>query len=394
MRRLAIVIGGLSAALFACTAILGVKDVYLDTSPEAGGDDASAADAGRDGPSATDGPALLDGGDAGDAACGDTQTDPNHCGRCDHSCLGGQCAGGKCQPIELARGPAGATGIALDDRNVYWSSYDGNAILKVPKTGGNPTTLAQAANGVQSPLGVFVEGGYVYWVNTVLFYGSIMRCPVLGCGASPETVVYNLDEPVDLTVDATRVYIALANGFQIASAPKVFPDGGADGGTRLYATASKPRQLVLDGDHIVWIDDGSGEVQRIAIDGGDYRSLGANGLDGRGVTVDSTTAYWVSLAGNVSRRSKDGGGSVTALAVGEGNPLDIVVDQTSAYWIKVVFPSDGGLDLAGSVRTCSLGACAPSDLATGLKHPRALAIDDEAVYWVNHADGAVMKVAK
>ena len=60
----------------------------------------------------------------------------------------------------------------------------------------------------------------------------------------------------------------------------------------------------------------------------------------------------------------------------------------------MVFPDGGGLDLAGSIRTCALTTCAPTDLATNQKHPRTIAIDQEAIYWVNNADGAVMKVAK
>jgi hypothetical protein len=385
-----------SATLLACTALLGVKDVYFDPSLADGsapsdGPSASDGPPGGDSPSTTDAPA----GDAGDAggdgaACGDTQTDPLHCGRCNHSCLGGACSAGKCQPVEIARGPVGAYGVAVDTASVYWTSLQNHSVHKAPKADGGATTLAQQANGVSSPSGIFVEGGFVYWTNFVNFSGTIMRCPVAGCGAAPQIVVPDVNAPTDVTVDGTRVYVTEYNGFQISSAPKA----GADAATPIFATSSKPEAIALDGDHLVWIDDGSGQVHRIATDGGDLIDYGANGFDGRGVAVDSNNVYWVNLAGNVSKRSKDGGGATQALAVGEGNPLDIVVDGTNAYWIKVVFPADGGLDLSASVRTCALAACTPADLATGQKHPRSLAMDSEAIYWVNFADGAVMKVAK
>jgi hypothetical protein len=391
MRRTAVVLMALAVGLSACTALLGVKDIYLDT-------DASASDDGggsKDGPGNNDGTVGNEGGGGdggGDGSCSDTQADPNNCGRCGHSCLGGQCTAGKCQPVELTRGPAGATGIALDTTDVYWTSITANSVHKVSKNGGTAATLAQAANGVDAPYGIFVEGGFVYWVNSALFTGTVMRCPVAGCGAAPQMVAYNVNEPTDLVVDGTNVYFTESDGTRIARAPK---GGTSDGGVAVYPnTSSKPIHIALDGDHLFWIDDGSGDVQRVSIDGGNYIDLGANGLDGRGITVDQNNVYWVNLAGNVSRRAKDGGGTTTTLAAGEGNPLDIVVDGTNAYWVKVVFPNDGGLDLDGSIRTCTLSSCTGSDLATGQKHPRSIAMDANAIYWVNYADGSVMKLAK
>lgn len=62
--------------------------------------------------------ASSDGGTSGDAApplpsCTSSEhfcagacvsfDDPAHCGRCDHSCLGGACTEARCQPVELAR---------------------------------------------------------------------------------------------------------------------------------------------------------------------------------------------------------------------------------------------------------------------------------------------------
>jgi hypothetical protein len=53
-----------------------------------------------------------------------------------------------------------ASGIAIDADNLYWSN-DG-AILTVPKSGGDVTTLA---TGLAGPAGIVEHGGNVYWAE-------------------------------------------------------------------------------------------------------------------------------------------------------------------------------------------------------------------------------------
>ena len=36
------------------------------------------------------------------------------------------------------------TKIAVDATDLYWTSYDGNAVYKVPLAGGTPTTIARS----------------------------------------------------------------------------------------------------------------------------------------------------------------------------------------------------------------------------------------------------------
>lgn len=72
-------------------------------------------------------------------ACG-TVDDPNNCGACGHSCLGGACARGQCQPVVLAENqtlehdPLVPDAIAVDATHVTWVT--GSRLSRVPIGGG------------------------------------------------------------------------------------------------------------------------------------------------------------------------------------------------------------------------------------------------------------------
>lgn len=82
--------------------------------------------------------------------CG-TIDDPASCGACGHSCMGGACTAGACQPVILAEGQgvsvepyyAGPRAIATDDTHVYWVAKPG--LFRVPIAGGITEKLADAS---------------------------------------------------------------------------------------------------------------------------------------------------------------------------------------------------------------------------------------------------------
>lgn len=94
---------------------------------------------------------------AQDGGACDTQSDPNGCGQCGHSCLGGACRAGTCQPVVLAKGlgdsggandtatdggPAtGPSAIAADATHAYWLN-GGATLMRVPVNGGAVETVA------------------------------------------------------------------------------------------------------------------------------------------------------------------------------------------------------------------------------------------------------------
>src|SRR5438128_1241496 len=78
--------------------------------------------------------------------------------------------------VKLASGQCGASGIAIDDANLYWTNTDAGTVMMVSKSGGKPATLASKQT---EPAGIAVGGGVVYWTNhgTAPDFadGSVMR---------------------------------------------------------------------------------------------------------------------------------------------------------------------------------------------------------------------------
>jgi len=70
---------------------------------------------------------------------------------------------------QLAFPQQNPTGIAVDAKNVYWTTGDGS-VMKVPLAGG---TTAPVAVGRPTPFSAAVDGTSVYW--TELFAGNVMK---------------------------------------------------------------------------------------------------------------------------------------------------------------------------------------------------------------------------
>jgi hypothetical protein len=116
----------------------------------------------------------------GGTACLDLHSDPLNCGACGHSCLGGGCAGGLCQPVVLA---------------------------------GSVSTYT----GLKSLYGLVPAGGYIIGVDWATpTYGALYRARPDAIGASPEFFVPNPSSCPDgsttqLVTYGPRLYYACAH---------------------------------------------------------------------------------------------------------------------------------------------------------------------------------------
>ena len=149
----ALVAGGLSCAVIVVACGFEGEGTRDNAAAEAdAGDDGAFAKLDAREAGATDGPPL-EGGDAGPCAA-DLSTSAEHCGRCNHSCLGGTCAAGKCQPVTLAT-RSSPYDIALDATDVYWTDKGGGALLPnvstVPKAGGTARFVTQSTTTFGDP---------------------------------------------------------------------------------------------------------------------------------------------------------------------------------------------------------------------------------------------------
>jgi hypothetical protein len=120
--------------------------------------------------------------------------DPNNCGGCHHSCLGGACASGVCQPVVLAEGQldlygGGPGAILVDGERVVWTVWD--TVHRIATTGGAVENLGKHPI---APSEMRLDDGFIYFLDFA--QDHVVRMPK--DGGSIETVTPPLDKPEHL----------------------------------------------------------------------------------------------------------------------------------------------------------------------------------------------------
>ena len=95
--------------------------------------------------------------------------------------------------------------MAIDATSVYWTTCGdptGGSVLKVPKIGGEPITLATG----DRLSGIAVDAVNVYWIagSEDGSVGAVMKVPVNGGAAT--TLAARPGQPANIAVDDTSVY--------------------------------------------------------------------------------------------------------------------------------------------------------------------------------------------
>jgi hypothetical protein len=317
-------------------------------------------------------------------------SDPVHCGRCDHSCLGGACESGKCQPvlIGVSKGEL-VLDVAVDDKQVLWhvsnQSQSGPGHLyacsKAGCGGAPPMSLLPegsqignlAGDGVTAYVNVIygqaraiyrVEGNTVakqptgdhgnivelHMQGGALFYLSLYQASTMGGAQS----AYTLSKGVESTI---AKHDGPGNFYELTPAgATAFISGFNPGILRCTGTTCEPF-----GD-----------------------SLGSGVLD---VATDGTNVFWAKLSppGVVSCPIA-GACAVGAPALGTaqlngGEPRGVVYERGTLYVTTTT----------GDIITCDPKNCATTAallvheprLYTGREFffGKSITTDDNAIYW-------------
>jgi hypothetical protein len=367
-----------------CNALLDIESaVYAPDAAPGGSGGTSAL-----GPDAT---GMAEGGEGieGGGNCGDTTSDPHHCGRCDHDCQGGGCNLGTCQPVLVATDVGGPFSIALDDRYVYWNNGAANRIARAPKAGGVSETVFLAPAGAQVAEGVFVVGGEIYFGIGGLDpdAGGVMRCPVAGClPTGPDVVRPGAVVRIHLSADGVLTFATFAEIYRC--------DLPCPGTPELVAEGEGPR--------VIGLASGPGEVfwSRVSADlrgrpdGEAPTTLASNAFVDEIVPLGDEV-YFAQLAGGVVAIQRDGGAR-RALLRGATIDSDHLVLRDGL----VFFNDIGGAGL-GDIRVCPVAGCSDGGgvVAPGQDDPRGVAVDDTTIYWANSGTGpadagAIMRLAR
>ncbi len=283
-------------------------------------------------------------------------TDANNCGTCGHSCLGGTCGAGKCQPFAIATGLISPFSMATTDTESYLyvgGATGGKYIYKIAKDGSGTTTIGPSptqswgigedpqnayvytGSGYKVPTdgGVYVQlpggagGNNVRADATHAYFGGCTSA--LDICASPidggaPTLIYDGGGAYALSIDSTYAYTAPAAG--LIRVP--LAGGPID---LLVAGASTTYALENDGALIYW---GGAGVYKVPIDGGTDSQIVPNGANVYFMAIDATNVYWTSQSTSTVNMVAKTGGAVTQLASGMSNPAGIRVDPKAVYWCE------------------------------------------------------------
>lgn len=306
-----------------------------------------------------------DTGVAIEASCSpDLNTDPLHCGRCGHSCLGGACVAGACGAVNLTVPIASPGGIALDDTHVFWTSTLTGDIYRANKDGTSPSSLGAQSNALS--IAVF-GGGLAYSSPSAKIVGvanTVEKKPFVTVG-SDQAVSWGY-----VAIDDAYVYWTdpVAGNVMRSSRTTPMP-------FKLAVGENAPHSVFIDGDTLLWTTAG-GELVRANKDGSGRKVI-AGGLGspthlaaGGGAAFVTDTA-----AASVTRIALDTGAKVV-IATGQPDAHGIIADGSTLYWTsKSVIRYDG--------TTVSVFA-----ESTGVHR---IAVDATAVYWTEYAGGVKRK---
>jgi len=318
----------------------------------------------------------------------DTQTDNDNCGACGNVCSAlapstATCALGRCL-VTLASGDDYA-GIAGGATAVYWTTYGGGTVMKVPIGGGSPTTFAA---GQDTPDGVAIDKTNLYWTSYDLD-ATVMKAPI--GGGTPTALATGQVFPENVAVRGTFVYWATWESYGNNGKVMKIPVGGGTP-TTLASGQKHPESITTDATSVYWGTDDA--VMKVPIGGGTPTTfVSAQNVYGR-VAVDATSVYYCTSTGDTNAGvviKAPVGGSPTVLA--SGDPAYIALDGDSVYWTDVD-PSGGS---NGTVMKVPIGGGPTTILASGQDGPDRIAVDETSVYWTtynDHSTGGGMSLMK
>lgn len=341
----------------------------------------------------------------------DLLTDPFHCGECDHSCAGNRCVQGSCGDTVVHLFQGAALHFALDDTYAYLtydhSSFDdlgAGTLYRVPKAGGESTVIADE---LDTPCSIQAEQGTAYWNSR----GGEKELPG-GGSVDVNQSVYRMTEggtPEMLATSDISYYmdpfgkLVLGTSFLFAKGRNRLWRASRTGGTIEPFGPAVPETLPASMWKDLAVRDGflyavrmvpvpdtpvaeyQAEIIRIGISGGGEELLAtASYGTPRHLAVTSDAIILVSsqsgAGGDVIGSVPLTGGTVetTLYEAAEGFIDAICADATHLYF--PVRPFNSGPTLVSKL---PIEGGVPEVIATANSYTRQIAVDDEAVYFLD-----------
>ena len=357
------------------------------------------------------------GGNAGSAGVGgaggctaDIATSPTNCGACGHSCGGGMCSLGVCQPFVLPG--ITASSISVDTTSLYFTSS--TKVLACPKTGCvlQPTQLDDMGPTGYSTWAVNVTNGSLFFMSAPTQAGTehddLFLCPLAGCPSPAPPIATARFGVSYLSNSGNDVYWADAD--QRATFRRVCqPDGGTcDAIVTIIPEAVEMRHLAARSDEFYFVDTlGLQKCPYAGCPGTVATATGATLLTGMvGTSLPTAVLYYNGLVymqfgdtmhtlnGAIRTCSPaDCDAHVPKTIVSGRDPLSgLAVDANGVYWLEDnTLYSCAPNGCVGGAKTLATGIT--RTLNTGL-NPWPIVTDSAFIYWINDDAGVVKALAK
>lgn len=351
----------------------------------------------------------------GVAGCGDTQSSADNCGTCGHSCLGGECVLGMCQPVVVVTNPLTTQGFDvrfMDETNVYYrqEAEDGSPNFTIYRVG------KDSVSGTGASIMSYTCGEVIARAGTSIFYNTYpcsmhapMTTPITmySCSADDGSAPASAAKTARVVPSEVRTdYLATID---LACDATVCVNWWSDSGASIstyrdtgWMPADLPSALRGSFDSLAF---GTGVYWVQELFGSNQISIGMSLL-----YVDRTTLNRAQLAGQIPSRVSMLSVNATSvlfdytdthdlyrvpLPLGLGNnppqPVGIVARDAveDSQWLYSV-------DQVGSVSRCSPQNCAATQQVIAIGQPSAyrLLMDDKALYWGRSNPDSVMRLAK
>ena len=309
----------------------------------------------------------------------DLTVNVDNCGALAHSCLGGACVLGVCQPITLIGNQLRPAKLRLSGGMLTWTTHgdgsgNGGGVYRSSVNGGAITTIA---SGLSTTSSLAVDEISTAWTDSAGIH------IVANVGGPSVTLAPTAGDSAEIAMDATDLYFTNFPSHQVVRVSR-------DGASGLLAVADledSPFGITLDNANVYFTNLFSGSVKSLPKSGGAVTEL-ATGGGASQIVLDNSYAYWVG-DGGLKRVYAIGGGPTEVLANDPTIQLSAIgIDSDSVF-----FPTyDNGF---GTIQAVSLNGGVPRVLASGQSLVvEGLQSDGAALYYTDAYGGRVMKVAK
>jgi hypothetical protein len=298
----------------------------------------------------------------GTGACVDLQTNPLHCGKCMHDCLGGSCQGAQCQPVPIATGIRTPMGVVVVNGIVYATNfgfppYEDGTLIRIMPDG----TVSTIESHLQAPHALWYDS----YSDSFLLPEYFGR-PVGDAGAPPGTVIdkrplsgsddggsvapyltNNVGDPLGIATNQDYIFNVSVGGpitdGQMAIQRRRRSDLVEDANFSEYPNG--PAHMDIDANYLYWTETVAGRIVRLPLNVTPSVSavevLIPNVPNARGIAVEGTTIFFTTysaplvdggpLFGSVQRVNNAPGAIPTKLVTMPGQLEDVAVDAKAIY---------------------------------------------------------------